>query len=148
MKHGTVEASRRIDAPRGLVYEAWTQLDHRREWFVGPGWTEIERSLDLEVGGQELAHGRLGNGIETIYTARFHLIESTVRLVYAFDMHVAGEHFSVSLAGVEFEDVPGGTRLTYTEDAFFLIAGYDVDERAEGTSALLENFTAHVATLG
>jgi uncharacterized protein YndB with AHSA1/START domain len=147
MTHGTIAASRRIDAPRGLVYTAWTELEHRRQWFKGPAWTEIERSLDLRVGGHEKAHGRFGSGMESIYTARFHLIEPDVRLIYAFDMDVSGEHFSVSLAGVEFEDASGGTELTYTEDAFFLVGGYDADERSEGTNALLDQFTAHVATL-
>ncbi|MGA2836128.1 MAG: SRPBCC domain-containing protein [Acidimicrobiales bacterium] len=147
MGHGTIAASRRIVAPRGVVYEAWTELEHRRQWFAGPAWTEIERSLDLRVGGTEIAHGRFQTGVETVYTARFHLIEPDVRLIYAFDMRVAGEHFSVSLAGVEFEDVPGGTELTYTEQAFFLVGEYDADGRSEGTMGLLDQFTAHVATL-
>jgi uncharacterized protein YndB with AHSA1/START domain len=147
MKHGTIAASRRIDAPRKLVYEAWTELEHRRQWFAGPAWTEIERNVDLRVGGKEIAHGRFEDGIETIYTAQFHLIEPYVRLIYAFDMHVAGEHFSVSLAGVEFEDVSGGTELTYTEQALFLVGEYDADGRSEGTNGLLNQFTDHVSTL-
>ena len=126
MKHGTVAASRRIGAPRPLVYEAWTQLEHRRHWFAGPDWTEIERSLDLRVGGGEVAHGRfVGRHRDHVRVASFHLVEPDVRLVYVFDMHVAGAHFSVSLAGVELEDVPGGTELTYTEQAFFLVGDYD-----------------------
>ena len=147
LKHGTIAANRRIDAPRELVYEAWTGLEHRRQWFASPAWTEIERSLDLKVGGREIAHGRFESGIETIYTAHFHLIEPNVRLLYAFDMHVAGDHFSVSLAGVEFDDTPGGTELTYTEQAFFLVGEYDAEERSQGSAGLLDQFTAHVATL-
>jgi uncharacterized protein YndB with AHSA1/START domain len=147
MKHGTVAASRRIDAPRKLVYEAWTEFEHRRQWFSGPAWTEIERSVDLRVGGKEIAHGRFEYGVETTYTAYFHLIEPNIRLIYAFDMLVAGEHFSVSLTGVEFEDTSDGTDLTYTEDAFFLVGDYDADARSEGTNWLLDQFTAHVSTL-
>ena len=147
MKYGTVAASRRIDAPRQLVYRAWTELEHRRQWFKGPGWTEIERSVDLRVGGQEIAHGRLADGTETVYRARFHLIEPNARLIYDFDMHVAGDHFSVSLAGVEFGDVAGGTEVTYTEQGFFLIGEYDVDGRSEGTNGLFDQFTAYVSSL-
>lgn len=145
---GTVVATRRIAAPRPLVYEAWTQLDHRRQWFKGPGQTEIERSLDLRVGGIEVAHGRFDDtGIESIYTARFHLIEPEVRLIYAFDMHVAGEHFSVSLTRVDFDDAPGGTDLTYTEHGFFLRGTYGVDGRAEGTEILMDQLAAYVTAL-
>ena len=148
MHHGVVEASRQIAAPRQLVYDAWTALEHRRQWFAGPGWVEIERSLDLRVGGSEVAHGRFPDGTETIYTSRFHLIEKAVRLVYAFDMHVAGEHFSVSLAGVEFDDTDDGTLLTYTEQAFFFSGDYDEQGRSSGTEFLLGEFTGYLASLG
>ena len=147
MKQGTVVVSRRFDAPRPVVFAAWTGLEHRRQWFAGPGWKEIERSVDFRVGGIEIARGRFENGIETIYTARFHVIEPNERLIYDFDMHVAGAHFSVSLAGVEFNDVAGGTELTYTEAGCFLVGEYDAEGRAQGTNGLLDQFAAHVATL-
>ena len=147
MTHGTVEATRLIGAPRATVDETWTALERRRKWFAGPAWTGIGRSMDLQVGGREVARGRFVSGIETIVTARFHLTEPRVRLIYAFDMHVDGEHFSVSLAGVELGDTPGGTELRTTGDAFFLPGGYDVDERQEGTNFLMDPFTAHVSAL-
>lgn len=147
MKHGTLSITRHINSPRELVYEAWTALEHRRHWFVGPAWTEMERSVDLKVNGRELAHGRLENGTETIYTARFHLIDPNVRLIYAFDMHVAGKLFSVSLAGVEFEDTSTGTELTYTEQAFFLAGEYGTESRLKGTNGLLDQFASYVGTL-
>jgi hypothetical protein len=59
-----------------------------------------------KINGQEIAHGRFEDGTETIYIARFHLIDPNVRLIYAFDMHVAGKLFSVSLAGVDFGERP------------------------------------------
>lgn len=147
MNHGTVSIARHIDAPRELVYEAWTKLEHRRHWFVGPAWTEIERSVDLTVGGREIAHGRFENGIETIYTARFHLIDPNVRLIYAFDMQVAGKLFSVSLAGVEFEDASAATTLTYTEHGFFLAGEYGAESRTKGTNGLLDQFLSYLDTL-
>lgn len=147
MKHGALSVTRQINAPRALVYDAWTKLEHRRQWFAGPGWTEIKRSVDLTVNGQEIAHGRFPDGTETIYTARFHLIEPNVRLIYAFDMQVAGKHFSVSLAGVEFVEKSGATELTYTEQAFYLAEDYGAESRLEGTNWLLDQFAAHLETL-
>lgn len=147
MKYGALSETREINASCSLVYDAWTQLEHRKHWFVGPGWTEIERSIDLRVGGREIAHGRFENGIETIYSAQFHLIEPGARLIYAFDMHVAGKFFSVSLAGVEFLEASGVTLLTYTEQAFFLEGEYDAEARQQGTNGLLEQFAAHVSKL-
>ena len=146
LNHGGLSVTRRINAPPDSVYEAWTQLEHRKHWFAGPAWTEIERRVDLRVGGTEVAHGRFENGTETIYTARFHLIEPNVRLIYAFDMRVGGKPFSVSLAGVEFREESGGTALTYTEQGFFLDWEYDANSRLTGTNGLLDQFEAYVST--
>jgi uncharacterized protein YndB with AHSA1/START domain len=147
MKYGALSITRQFNAPRALVYEAWTEIEHRRQWFAGPAWTEIERSVDLRVNGQEIAHGRFPDGTETIYTSRFHLIEPNVRLIYAFDMHVAGKHFSVSLAGVDFADKSAGTELTYTEQGFFLEGDYGAESRTQGTQFLLDQFAAYLETL-
>jgi uncharacterized protein YndB with AHSA1/START domain len=147
LKHGTLSLKRHINAPRELVYRAWTQLEHREHWFAGPAWTAIRRSVDLRVGGQEIAHGRFENGTETVYTARFHLIDQNVRLIYAFDMLVAGKPFSVSLAGVEFAERSSGTELTYTEQAFFFDGEYGTESRTKGTDRLLEQFAAYVETM-
>ena len=114
---------------------------------MGPAWTEIERSVDLKVNGQEIAHGRFQDGTETIYTARFHLIDPNVRLIYAFTMHVAGKLFSVSLAGVEFEEKSTATELTYTEQAFFLAGDYGTEGRTKGTNGLLDQFESYVETM-
>jgi uncharacterized protein YndB with AHSA1/START domain len=147
MKHGSLSLTRQINAPRKLVYEVWTQIEHRRHWFVGPAWTEIKRSVDLRVDGQEIAHGRFENGTETIYTARFHLVEPGVRLIYAFDMHVGGKLFSVSLAGVEFEERLTATELTYTEQGFFLDDKYGAEARTAGTHGLLDQLASYLETV-
>ena len=147
MQYGGFSLTRRLDAPRERAYAAWTELEHRRHWFAGPAWTEVERSLDLRPGGTEVAHGRFENGPNVIYTARFHLIEPNRRLIYAFDMHVGGVLFSVSLAGVDFADLAHGTELTYSEQGLFLIGDYDAAARAAGTEGLLDKFAAYVQSM-
>ena len=148
LKHGVFSLKRQIKAARELVYSAWTDIEHRKHWFVGPGnWQLIERSVDLRVGGKEIAHGRMEDGTETIYTARFHLIIPNTQLIYAFDMHVEGKHFSVSLAGVEFEESSTGTVMTYTEQAFYFDKEYGTEGRIEGTNGLLDQFTTYLGSI-
>lgn len=148
LKHGELSIKRHIHAPRELVYSAWTDIEHRKHWFVGPGnWELIERSVDLQIGGKEIAHGRMEDGAETIYTARFHLIIPNTQLIYAFDMYVGGKHFSVSLAGVEFEESLTGTKMTYTEQAFYLDKDYGTEGRIEGTNGLLDQFTTYLESI-
>ena len=82
-----------------------------------------------------------------LYTASFHLIDPNVRLIYAFDMYVGGKLFSVSLAGVEFEETSSATELTYTEQAFFLDDKYGTQSRIQGTNGLLDQFASYLETL-
>ncbi len=69
-------------------------------------------------------------------------------MICAFYLQVAGQPFSVALAGVEFREDSGVTILTYTEQAYFLDTGdYDATSRLQGTNGLLDTFTAHVSQL-
>lgn len=146
-QHGTLVSHRDLAAPIELVWGCWTDLEHRRAWFRGPDQVELERSVDLRVGGVEIAHGRFPDGKESRYTARFHLVERPNQLIYAFDMHVDGAHFSVSLATVDLTTIGDGTRLTYTEQAVLLDGDYGLEGRIEGTELLLDQFRDHLAAL-
>ena len=43
--------SRRIDAPRELVFEAFTELAHLSRWWGPEGFTTTTRAFDFRVGG-------------------------------------------------------------------------------------------------
>jgi uncharacterized protein YndB with AHSA1/START domain len=44
--------TRVFDAPRELVFEAWTKPDLLKLWLLGPpGWTMVVCEIDLKVGG-------------------------------------------------------------------------------------------------
>jgi uncharacterized protein YndB with AHSA1/START domain len=141
--HGDFSINRVYDAPPADVYAAWSDIGTKAKWFLGPeGWSVLERTLDLRAGGSEILHGRFAaNGVETLFTARYHLVEAGARLVYAYDMHLSGRHHSVSLATVEFIGDPAGTRLRFTEQVTF-VDGTDGRDgtlsRKRGTSVHLE----------
>ena len=141
--HGDFSINRVYDAAPAEVYSAWSDIDAKARWFIGPeGWSLVERKLDLRVGGTEILHGRsAANGVETLFTARYHLVEERARLVYVYDMHLSGRHHSVSIATVEFIGDPEGTRLRFTEQVTF-VDGTDGRDgtlsRKRGTSAHLE----------
>jgi uncharacterized protein YndB with AHSA1/START domain len=44
--------TRVFDAPRGLVYEAFTRPELLRRWFGPRGWSLVECDVDLRVGGK------------------------------------------------------------------------------------------------
>lgn len=45
--------TRMFDAPRRLVFDAWTKPDLLKRWFGGPrGWSLVECDIDLRPGGK------------------------------------------------------------------------------------------------
>jgi len=145
--HREFSLERQIVAPPDRAYHAWTDPAARQHWFVGPhNWQPVERRLDLTVGGEEFLHGRFENGIETIYTARYHVVVPDVCLVYVYDMHVAGQHLSVSLASIRFAAADGGTRMQYTEQAVYLGGNDGSDARRQGIAAHLDRYIGCIDT--
>lgn len=43
--------SRTFAAPRALVWQAWTQCEHLREWLAPAGWSVPVCRMDFRVGG-------------------------------------------------------------------------------------------------
>jgi uncharacterized protein YndB with AHSA1/START domain len=47
-----IVATRLVNAPRALVWEAWTRPEHLPHWLLGPGgWTMPVCEVDLRPGG-------------------------------------------------------------------------------------------------
>jgi uncharacterized protein YndB with AHSA1/START domain len=60
---GTVVIARVLDAPRDLVWQAWTDAKKMAQWFGPRGFTSSVPELDLRVGGKLriVMHGPDGN---------------------------------------------------------------------------------------
>lgn len=143
--HGEFTLERRYESPVAEVFAAWCDPDVRARWFVGPdNWTLLERALDFRVGGRERLSGRFDSGLETAYAARFHVIEPERRIVYAYDMLLAGVHHSVSLATLELRGERSATRFRYTEQLVFL----DGTDATKGTVSRKHGTGAHFERLG
>ena len=57
--------TRVVDAPRRLVFEAWTNLEHLPHWLLGPsGWTMPVCEIDLRPGGSWHFVWRRSDGTE------------------------------------------------------------------------------------
>lgn len=141
--HGTFTIEKTYKASAEAVFSAWANLEARAQWFIGPDdWKPMRRELDFRVGGLEVLHGRFGNGYEPLYESRFYSIVPNQQIVFVYDMHLNGEHHSVSLASVEIEDLgPQKARLIFTEQVAFLdgtIGQEGTKDREEGTSQLLK----------
>lgn len=95
--------SRVIDAPRELVFEAWTNREHLTKWFGPKDFTVITYEMDLRTGGRWRFDMRAPNG--TVYPNRIDFLEIRKPELLVFDH------------GTDKEDDPHRFHVTITFDA-------------------------------
>jgi uncharacterized protein YndB with AHSA1/START domain len=100
-----------VDAPRELVWEAWTQVEHLERWWGQDGVTTTTLEFDMRPGGlwRFVMHGP--DGVDYKIRLVFRDVTPPDRLTYVHDDEGAGqvpEFFTT----VTLEDVDGETRVT------------------------------------
>lgn len=100
--------TRIVDAPAHLVWEAWTQADLFRQWWVPKsyGLNLVSCEMDVRVGGQyRLAFLHEGSTMEFFGT--YLEVTPPSRLVWTNDEGDAGQ----TVTTVTFDETAGKTRL-------------------------------------
>ena len=138
--HATFSLERTYDAPVARVWRALTDEAAKAKWFGGsPGkWEQLERRMDVRVGGSERLRGRWEGGVVSCFDAAYHDVLSNERLVYSYVMHIDEKKISVSLATMELKAEGGKTRLRLTEQGAFLDGYDDAGSREKGSGFLLD----------
>ena len=103
--------TRVFDAPRSLVFRAWTEPEHVAQWWGPDGFTTTIYEMDVRPGGvwRFVMHGP--DGVDYKNRIVFNEVVKPERLVYTHAGEEADEavHFHVT---VTFTDQGGKTRLT------------------------------------
>jgi uncharacterized protein YndB with AHSA1/START domain len=106
--------TRLFDAPRELVFKAWTEPERVAQWWGPHGFTSPVCELDVRPGGAMLIHMRGPDG--DVYPMRgvFHEIVAPERLVFTTRTleDKAGNPQLEVLHTITFTDLGGKTRLT------------------------------------
>lgn len=75
--------TRVFDAPRRLVWTAWTDCEHLPNWMLGPeGWTMPICEIDLRPGGTHRSVWRREDGTEMEIRGVYQEVDAPRRLVY------------------------------------------------------------------
>jgi uncharacterized protein YndB with AHSA1/START domain len=75
--------TRVVEAPRELVWEAWTNPEHVPHWLLGPeGWTMPVCEIDLRPGGAWHFVWRRSDGTEMEMRGEYRDVEPPERLVH------------------------------------------------------------------
>jgi uncharacterized protein YndB with AHSA1/START domain len=120
--------TRIIQAPRALVFQAWTDPAHLSKWWGPHGMTNPVCEVDLRPGGAQRIVMRSADGVEYPMRGVFHEIVEPERLVYSciIEDHPAEWHAQLRqnygssdsqptnelLFTVTFEEFHGHTRIT------------------------------------
>lgn len=103
--------TRVLEAPRELVFRAFTDPEHVVHWWGPDGFTTTIHEMDVRPGGvwRFIMHGPDG----TDYPNRvvYREVAEPERLVYVHDDDGAGEHPPFDVTAT-FEAEGGGTRVT------------------------------------
>jgi uncharacterized protein YndB with AHSA1/START domain len=103
-----ITTTRIFDAPRELVFDAWTDAEQISKWWGPVGFTTTTSRMDARTGGVWEHVMRGPNGVD--YKNKISYVEVTrpERIIYD---HVSGPLFRSTAL---FEDLGGKTRLTVT----------------------------------
>ena len=114
-----------FDAPRELVWKAWTDPEHVKRWWGPKGFTSPACELDLRVGGKYLWAMRSSEGQDLWSTGVYREIVPLERIVCTNSFAdengnvVPASHYGITadlplemLATVTFEELDGKTKLT------------------------------------
>src|SRR5579872_2681422 len=120
-----VVITREFDAPRELVFKAFTDPQLIPQWW-GPRYltTEVDR-LDLRPGGQWRFLNRDAEGNEYAFHGVYHEILAPERVIDTFEFEGLPEKGHVVLETIRFETLPGDRTRLVSQAVFQSVADRD-----------------------
>lgn len=148
--------TRTFDAPRELVWKAWTDPEHVKRWWGPKGFTAPFCKIDLRVGGVFLCCMRSPDGKDYWNTGVYREIVKPERIVYTDSFAdergnvVPATHYGMSadfplemLVTVTFEEHEGKTKLTLIHVG--IPSGADQDGARQGWKESFDKFAEYLA---
>lgn len=137
--------SRLIDAPRALVFKAWTQPEHVARWWGPQGFTTVHCDMDIRVGGKYRCGMRSPQGTEHYRVGIYCEIVEPERIVFTFAWEGAcGNPGHELLTTVTFEERGTKTLLTLHQGTFQTTD--QRDSHVAGWTSCLERFAEYITT--
>jgi uncharacterized protein YndB with AHSA1/START domain len=155
MKGQELVIVRRLEAPRDLVWKAWTEPELVKRWWGPKGFTAPVSRIDLRVGGAYLNCMRSHEGQDYWSTGVYRDIVPPKRMVFTDSFAdeggkvVPATHYGMGtdyplemLVTVTFEDQEGKTKLTLRHAG---LPGEDLDNCRAGWNESLDKLAEVLA---
>ncbi|HEY4473203.1 MAG TPA: SRPBCC domain-containing protein [Stellaceae bacterium] len=137
--------TRVFDAPREVVFAAWTDPKQAARWWGPQGFTTISCEMDVRVGGAYRACMRSPEGTRHCRRGVYREIVTPERLVFTYAWEDDAENLGhETVVTVTFAGLGGGkTRLTLHQAVFETMAARDSHQA--GWTSCLERFADYIA---
>ena len=133
--------TRRVNARREDVFDAWTDAEILKHWWAPEGTTMTSVALDPRVGGTYRI-GVISTDGEQLYVAgKFVEFERPVRIVYTWAWDEDNGPGHESLVTIEFAESGRETDVTLTHER--LANEQSRDNHRHGWTSILDNLATH-----
>jgi uncharacterized protein YndB with AHSA1/START domain len=142
--------TRIFDAPRELVFKAWTDPKHMAQWWGPKGFTNPVCEMDVRPGGALRIVMRAPDGINYPMTGVFREIVEPERLVFTnVAVDAEGNPLLEGLTTVTFTEHRSMTKLILQTSAVGLVADAVrmLEGMEEGWSQSLDRLAQHVVKI-
>jgi uncharacterized protein YndB with AHSA1/START domain len=135
--------TRTFDAPRALVFTAWSKAEHAVRWFGPRNFTVPQCKMDFRVGGAYRACICSPDGQEYWMRGIYREIVKPERIVFTFSWEEEGERGRENLVTVTFAELDGKTRMTFRQAFFESVS--ERDSHNEGWSECFDRLAQFLA---
>ena len=136
--------TRIFDAPRALVFRAWSMPEHMVRWLGPKNWTAPSCTMDFRPGGAYRACIRSPEGKENWMRGIYREIVEPERLMFTFSWEdKEGEFGRENLVTITFAEQGGKTRMTFRQAFFETIENRDAHHG--GWSECFDRLEQHLA---
>lgn len=136
--------SRTFDAPRALVFKAWTQPEHMARWWGCDHTVKNKVTNDFRVGGGFRSEMTLDDGTLHVVIGKYVEIDAPARLSFTWDWESGGLG-SETLVEIDLEEEDGKTVMTFRHSLF---ASTELrDAHSSGWTASFDRLADRIADL-
>ncbi|HVZ80256.1 MAG TPA: SRPBCC domain-containing protein [bacterium] len=148
MKDKVIVFKRTFQAPRALVFEAFTKPEHVKNWWPPKPYTMPVCTMDLKVGGAWHYVFRSPEGQEHPCDAIYEVVEPPAKLVMTQAVPMPdGKPFFKIRQTITFEEKDGATALTFEVRILEANPGSEpfLGGMEQGTNMTLDNLAEYLA---
>ena len=141
--HRELIVTRVIDAPRRLVFKAWTEPEQVARWWGPKGFTTTFCDMDIRPGGQFRFCMRSPTGTDHWKRGVYREVVAPERIIFTFAWEdAAGNPGHELLTTVTFAEQGRKTKLTLNQAVFETADG--CDDHRRGWTSCLERFADYM----